>query len=204
MRSKWSAPILSIQRETVFVHDLTAITPLGGQTPVVETIGPITLTEVTDRALASVTARQGRLTEAAQVLETVLGAALPDTQRCIDQPLGAFWAAPDQWMIEAPISSHEDLAHQLMAAANGTFSVTEQTDAWCRFDLAGDGLADLFERLCPAPVRAFQGGEAVRSTIDHLGCFVICRTPTRISVLGPRSSAGSLHHALITAMRSVY
>ncbi|CAN0603920.1 unnamed protein product, partial [Ectocarpus sp. 12 AP-2014] len=37
-----------------------------------------------------------------------------------------------------------------------------------------------------------------------LNCFVLCRKPGYISVIGPRSSAGSLHHALKTAMLSVF
>jgi len=186
------------------VHDLNPITPLGQRAPVTETHGPITLTEITDAALASVAARLSREAAARSILESVLGDSVPGPARMGGTDLTAFWAGPDQWMVEAPFDTHEDLAAQLAAKADGALSVTEQTDAWCRFDLTGDGLPDVFERLCPANTRAFTGGEAVRTAIDHLGCFVLCRSPAHFSVLGPRSAAGSLHHALMMAIRSAH
>jgi len=186
------------------VHDLEPITPLGNAEPLTETHGPVTLTEVTDKALASVAARSGREEETASILSEVLGDAPPAPARLAGGTPGAFWMGPDQWMVEAPLDTHEDLAAQLVDRSGGAMSVTEQTDAWCRFDLTGDGLADVMERLCAADVRAFTGGEAVRTAIDHLGCFVLCRTPGHVSILGPRSAAGSLHHAVMTATRSVH
>ena len=98
--------------------------------------------------------------------------------------------------------SHETLAAQLAAKAKGTASVTEQNDAWCCFDLSGPRLASVFELLCPVNLRACAGGEATRTGIDHLGCFLLVLSPDHVRVLGPRSSAGSLHHALLTAMRA--
>jgi len=186
------------------VHDLEPITPLGAAAPRTEIHGPVTLTEVTDRALASVAARLGRERETADLLADLIGEAPPAPARVSGTTLTAFWTGPDQWMIEAPLDSHEDLAEQLVAAAGGAMSVTGQTDAWCRFDLTGDGLPDVFERLCPADTRAFAGGEALRTAIDHMGCFLLCRAAGHLTVLGPRSSAGSLHHALLTAIRSAH
>jgi sarcosine oxidase, subunit gamma len=184
------------------VHDLRAITPLGRSEPVVEVHGTVTMTEVTDVALASVAARRGREPETLAALERVLGDAPPAPGCLGGKTLTAFWMGPDLWMIEAPNDTHEDLAAQLAALSSGAMSVTEQTDAWCRFDLTGERLADVFERLCAANIRAFQGGEAVRTTIHHLGCYILCRTPAHMSVIGARSSAGSLHHALRTALVS--
>lgn len=186
------------------MHDLEQITPLGATEARVDTHGPVTLTEVTDRALASVAARLGREDVTVAILTDLLGTMPPDPARLAGETLTAFWTGPDQWMIEAPLATHEDLSEQLAARSGGAMSVTEQTDAWCRFDLSGEGLPDVFERLCAADTGAFAGGEAQRTAIDHLGCFLICRAPEHISVLGPRSAAGSLHHALLTAMRSAH
>ncbi len=186
------------------MHDLEQITPLGAAEARVDTHGPVTLTEITDRALASVAARLGREDETVAILTDLLGIVPPAPARLAGEMLTAFWTGPDQWMIEAPLTTHEDLAEQLAGRSGAAMSVTEQTDAWCRFDLTGEGLPDVFERLCAADTRAFAGGEAQRTAIDHLGCFLICRAPRHISVLGPRSAAGSLHHALLTAMRSAH
>lgn len=186
-------------------NEMTPRTPLGATDPRVDMHGPVTLREVTDTAFASYAARLGQEAGAKEALSSFLGASPPDAgHSVVCDPIAAFWIGPDQWMVSAPFASHEDLAAKLMKHANGTASVTEQNDAWCRFDLTGDGLADVFERLCPVNIRACSGGEATRTSIEHLGCFVIVRTPADIIVLGPRSSAGSLHHALLTAMRSAH
>ncbi|MFP7674854.1 sarcosine oxidase subunit gamma [Marivita sp. S0852] len=187
------------------MHDLRPITPLGGTEPRQDIVGPVTVTEVTSVALASVAARLGREDATRSGLAKVLNVAAPDTSRCDGgDTFSAFWTGPDQWMIEAPIETHEDLAKHVLKTLGSDASVTEQTDAWCRFDLKGRDLASVLERLCPANVRAWTGGEVQRSSIDHLGCFVIFRDTETISIIGPRSSAGSLHHALLTACRSAF
>ncbi|ABG29749.1 sarcosine oxidase subunit gamma [Roseobacter denitrificans] len=184
------------------MHDLIPITPLGGQAPRVDTVGAVTVTEVTDRALASVAARMGAEKAAGETLSKTIGAQAPAPSRLAGDTLSAFWTGPDQWMIEAPIDTHEDLAKQLVAAFGSTASATEQTDAWCRFDLSGPHLPQVMEILCPVDTHIWRGGEATRTSIDHLGCFLLCRDPQTFSVIGPRSSAGSLHHALLTACRA--
>lgn len=186
------------------VPAMTPLTPLGGQTPRVVTHGPVTLSENTDIAIASYSARLGQEDAAKRNLAGFIGADVPLPGQAHGGEIGAFWSAVDQWVVLAPHHSHEDLAAQLVACAGGSATVTEQNDAWCRFDLTGDGLADVFERLCPVNVRRCQGGEATRTSIDHLGCFLIVVAPDTITVLGPRSSAGSLHHALFTAMISAH
>lgn len=184
------------------MSDMKPITPLGGAEPRVDTLGAITVTEVTETALASYAARLGSEAKAVATLEGVLGQKAPAPGTAVFGDMAAFWTGPDQWMVMAPIESHELLADELETAAAGQASVTEQTDGWCRFDVTGPALSDVFERLCPVNLRSFTGGEATRTSIDHLGCFVICVTPEHVSVIGPRSSAGSLHHALLVAIRS--
>ena len=186
------------------MHDLVAITSLGGAEPRVDTHGPVTLSEVCDVALASVAARLGGEAKTRSALKTLLGVAPPEPGQAAHKKLGAFWMGPDSWMVEAPFDTHEDLAAQVKAKLKDAASVTEQTDGWCRFDLTGEGLADVFERLCPINLRQWHGSEATRTSIDHLGCFVVARSATHMSVIGPRSSAASLHHALLSAIRSAH
>jgi sarcosine oxidase, subunit gamma len=82
--------------------------------------------------------------------------------------------------------------------------VTEQTDAWVAFDLTAPDLAPLLERLCNVDFRAAPEGHATRTVIDHLGCYLIKHGPGSARVYGPRSSAGSLIHALEAAAASVW
>ena len=187
------------------MHDLAPLTALGGTEPRVETIGTVTLTEVPGLALASVTARLGREADCAKGLRTLLDADLPGPGRAaLASPLSAVWMGADQWMIGAPFDSHEDLAARLKTRLKNLASVTEQSDGWVCFDVTGAAVVAMFERLCAAPVRRMQAGDALRSTIHQMGCFVICGAPgAHIRVLGPRSSAGSLHHALVQAAVSI-
>ncbi len=188
------------------MHDLTAITALGGSVARIDHVGPITLSEQPDWAFASVAARLGQESKCKTALKKRLGANAPDVgDVCVGKDLTAFWTGPHQWMIEAPFEQFEDIAAQVKSVVGTTASVSEQTDGWCRFDMQGDGVVAVFERLCNVNVAAMATGTATRTVIEHLGCFVICRDAgTHLSVIGPRSSAGSMHHALLTAMRSVW
>ena len=185
------------------MHDLKPLTALGGVEPRTDKIGSVTCVEVPDVALASVAARLGQEKATLAELKKTLGVAAPGPGGFAEKALGAFWTGPDQWMVEAPYDTHEDLANLLKSKLKDAASVTEQSGAWVRFDLSGNGVCDVLERLCKLDIRAMTASDAGRSTVEHLGCFVICRDENAFSVLGPRSSAGTLHHALTTAMTSV-
>lgn len=186
------------------VHDLEPITALGGAAPQVDTVAGLTCTEVTNLALASVAARLGQEKACAKKLKALLGDAAPGPGKALlAAPFSAVWMGPDQWMIGADFATHEDVEVQVKTALGSTASVTEQTDGWCCFDLSGDGIAPVMELLCPVNMRSLQSGDAQRTQIHHLGCFVVCGDPDGfIRILGPRASAGSLHHAIVTAMQS--
>ena len=184
------------------MHDLAPITALGGAEAREDVHGGVMLLERPDVALASYAARLGREEDAATHLAELIGAEAPGPGRAAFGSLAAWWTGPDAWMIEAPIDTHEDLAARATEAAGGAASVTEQTDGWTRFDLSGARVADVLERLTALDVRAAGPGTAQRTTVDHLGCFAVWRTDGTVSVIGPRSSAGSLHHTILAAMRS--
>ena len=186
------------------VHSLKPITALGGTDPQVDTVAGVTCTEITNLSLASVAARLGQEKSCATKLKSILGATPPlPGKALLAQPYSAVWMGPDQWMIGADIATHEDIAAILKADLNDTASVTEQTDAWAGFDLAGNGIEAVLELLCNVNMRAMNSGEATRTSIHHLGCFVICGDPQGfVRILGPRASAGSLHHAITTAMKA--
>lgn len=187
------------------MHNLTAITALGGSTPRVDTLGAMTLSENSGLALASVAARLGHEATCAKHLADLLGREAPGPGKaCLRDPEAAFWMGPDQWMVGAPYATHEDLATQLKSRFGASASVTEQSDAWACFDLQGPAIEQVMELLCPLNLRQMQTGDATRTVIHHLGCFVIRHDPPEhLRILGPRASAGSLHHAIVEAMTSV-
>lgn len=186
------------------MHDLKALTALGGTTAQQDDFPGLRLSEAPDWALASLAARLGQEAEMAEKAQALLGTALPAAGGCVTHgAFTAFWTGPEQWMLMAPHDSHEDLAAQAKAALGTTASVTEQTDGWVRFDLEGARCHDVLERLCPVDTARMAAPAATRTRLEHLGCFLIRQGATRFTVLGPRSSAGSLHHALVTAAKSV-
>ena len=186
------------------MHDLTPITALGGASACVETIKGVTLTEVPDIALASVAARKGHEAACADQLKTLLGQDAPGPGKAgRGAHYAAVWIGPHQWMLSADFETHDDIVAQVKSQVSDTASVTEQTDAWACFDLSGTGVFSVLELLCNVNPLAFAAGDATRTSIHHLGCFVICTVPDQaVRILGPRASAGSLHHAIRTAMKS--
>ncbi|PIV78981.1 MAG: sarcosine oxidase subunit gamma [Rhodobacteraceae bacterium CG17_big_fil_post_rev_8_21_14_2_50_63_15] len=187
------------------MHDLIAITPLGSDVARQDRVGALTLTEVPDWALASVAARPGQEDACHAALTAFLGATLPGPGHAVaGGAFGAFWTGPEQWMIEASYTGHQDLAGEVKAVVGKNASVTDQGDGWCRFDLVGEGLNAVLERLCNLDLSRMGSGSASRTAIEHMGCFVVFRSAgASVSVIGGRSAAGSLHHAILTAMRAV-
>lgn len=187
------------------MHDLEPITALWGTAPAVEKFAGLTISECPDWALASLAARHGQEEACAAGAAGYLGFALPDVGHSAHQDgLTAFWAGPQQWMVEAPHASHEDLAAQILRAVGDSASVTEQNDAWVRFDLEGPRAPDVLERLCNVDIFRMEQDHATRTQIETMGSFLVCRSKgTHFSVIAPRSSAESMHDALLTAARSV-
>lgn len=182
---------------------LKPITALGHDAPEVDTVGPWTISERADVALASLAVRRGRLADVQAAAETA-GVPLPPVASSLQGDIyGAFWMTPEMWMVEAPFASHEDIRAPLLAAFGEAASITEQTDAWVRFDLSGPGLARVLERLSNFDVAKAPMGAATRTVMEHLGCYLIKRSETLVTVYGPRSSAQSLQHALVVAAKSV-
>ncbi len=185
-------------------HRLKPISPLGHDMPHSVTIGPITITEIVDTALASLAARMGEAKAVADIADAA-GIALPGPGKAAQgATYAAFWLSPDMWMVEAPFATHEDIVAILKPHFGEAASLTEQTDAWARFDVTGDHLPAMFERLCAFDLRAHGAGSATRTVIEHLGCYVVIRAPGHLSVIGPRSSAASVFQALETAARSAF
>jgi sarcosine oxidase, subunit gamma len=180
------------------------MTALGRREATVVTVGPLTITERTDVALASVAARRGRLADLATSAQAV-GVPLPGPSRHQGaEPYAAFWIAPEMWIVEAPFATHEPIAAMLKAALGDAASVTEQTDAWVAFDLAAPDLSPLLERLCNVNFPAALAGHATRTVIEHLGIYLIKHGADRARLYGPRSSAESLLHAMTVAATSAF
>jgi sarcosine oxidase, subunit gamma len=179
------------------------VTAFGLATAKVVDIGPYRIAERFDVALASLATRRGRDADVAKAAKAA-NVPLPKPATAVfGQPFSGFWLAPDMWMIEAPFDSHEDIAAHLKDLFGAAASISEQTDAWVRFDLSSGNLVTLFERLSNLDLAELPDGHASRTVIEHLGCYLIKWSADLITLYGPRSSAQSLLHALEVAAKSV-
>lgn len=198
-------PISLIQRGSGCV-DRISLKPLNallGAAPRVDTIGAVSISENPSIALASLATRRGRADRVAEVAEE-LGLDLPGPGRASGSaPYAALWLGPDQWLIMAEGDADQDIAGALETAFGTAASVTEQTGGWVCLDVTGPALPALFERLCAVDSAAMEPGQGTRTVIEHLGCYIICIDAAQFRLFGPRSSAGSLHHALTTAAQAI-
>jgi sarcosine oxidase subunit gamma len=186
------------------VASLTPLTALGGITAYDETIGGIRIAEIADTCLASLAMRCGQAAGFRKAAKKALGTDLPaPCQRTGNGTRGVIWMGPDQFLVEAETgmtASMTDLAGELAASFGETASITDQSDAWVRFDITGKDVPAMLERLSAADTRLMLGGAAVRTPVHHMLCVLVCRDAyTGFTIYGPRASAQSLHHALTAA-----
>jgi sarcosine oxidase subunit gamma len=175
------------------VTDLTPITALGQAAPEIARFGDLELRENTGLGLASLAMRRGASQPAP------FGLTLPQPGGCISSETAmAVWIGPQQWMLAFEGRAEADIVPEVQSQAPDC-SVTEQTDGWVAFDISGPDLTALLERLVNVDLSAFGPGSATRTVIDHMGVYLIHGAPGQARIMGMRSSAHSLWHALSTA-----
>lgn len=182
---------------------LTARSTLGGAAPLDETLDGLRLREVTERGLAWIVARRGREDALRRAVHEAHGVDLPGPGRRVAGATFTYaWAAPGQWLAEAPLGENEDIVARLAPLLGESAAIAEQTDAFLRLELSGARAAEALAKLCPLDLdpRVFGTGSFQRTLMEHQSVF-IGRTddaPTFV-LLTPRSSARAFHHALRTA-----
>ncbi|SFJ70807.1 sarcosine oxidase subunit gamma [Celeribacter neptunius] len=192
-----------IDYATNAVTDLTPITALGGTVARSESFGALSLSENAGLGLASLSLRKSA--EKGQEAPQVFGLPLPGVGKATAMgAYGAFWTGRDQWMIEAQGKGEVDFAAMLKSEAPDC-SVTEQTDGFVAFEIAsanGAGpLEALMAKLVNLDPKAFGPGQVTRTGLEHMTVFLIRRAEDRLAVIGMRTLAGSLWHALSVAAR---
>ncbi len=179
--------------------DLKPLTALGGDAARTIRHGVLSLEENDRLSLASLALRRGT------AQPQPFGLSLPGPG-CWAQlnDVAAFWSGPDQWMIEGTGRAESDFAADLAALCPGC-SITDQTDGFAAFEIHSTGgeppILRLMSKLVNINSARFPPGSATRTGLEHMSVFVIRRAPDRLAVLGMRSAAETIWHALETAIR---
>jgi sarcosine oxidase subunit gamma len=179
------------------VTDLQPTTALGATSPRRATFGTLTLAENTTLALASLERRR----DGATAGPAGLGLPGPGAMWS-DGPVSVFWTGQDRWMVEGGGHALDDFAGGFALAGPG-WSITDQTDAWVVLDITSHAgnppLHGLLAKLVNIDPAVFCKGTATRLLFHYMSIHVLVRDEHQIRVLGIRSSAGSLWHALVLA-----
>lgn len=178
--------------------DLIPTTALGGRTPARVVAGELALEENSSLGLASIALRR----DGTQPVP--FGLSLPEPGGHVTNgSVGAFWLAPGQWMIEGDGQAESDFAAIVKAEAPSC-SVTEQTDGFVVFEIrssAGETpIIRLMEKLVNLDPARFGPSSATRTGLEHMTVFILRRAVDRMAIIGMRSAAGSLWHALEVAV----
>ena len=181
---------------------LTQTTALGGTIPFDETIGGNRIREVSDAAMASLAMLKGQGAAFKKAAASRLG-ELPAPGHAAGHGGGAEHPSATRRGAEPYLVAGSHVAPPA-ATFGASAAITDQSDAWVRFDVTGGDVVAMLERLSGADTRRMQAGSATRTAIHHMHCVIVCRAGgTDFTILGPRSSAASLHHALVAAAASL-
>ncbi len=186
------------------MRDFVAKTALGGIEPRKDVIGSLTFQERDDIALASISARLGQEEALTDRLETICSVVAPKPG-CSEQgeTSSLHWLGADQYLCEEVLSGPLVLARRLADELTGIASVTDQTDAFVRIDMSGQGVFDLLQRLTVLDVERMSAGAFNRTAIHHVGCLLRCNEAgLAFSIYVPRSYAISVHHALLEVSKA--
>ena len=183
---------------------LNPTTALGGTEPKIDEIGSLRIAEIADTSLAALAMRAQQGAAFKKAALDLFGDDLPAPNTAtMAQTHAVIWMGPDQFLIEAHIAD-ASLAATMADSFGTAASITDASDAWARFDITGSDSLAMLERLSAADTRSMAAGMAARTAIHHMACLILCREQgASFSVYGPRSSAASLHHALVTAAASL-
>lgn len=166
----------------------------------------VTLVEMPARHAVLIMAHQGKADEVRRRAAEQLGFPLPSTPtRAQGAAAEVIWSGPSQWLVMSNASDAAARLETLANAVKGYASVSEQTDARIIVRLAGKGARRTLMKLVTIDMHeaAFPVATAAMTPVAHIAAH-LWRLPDAdgapvYEIAAPRSSIGSLWHAVIAA-----
>ena len=172
-----------------------------------ETVGGTELAEVTDLAIVSIAVPLNGEPALDAALTEAYGVERPSPNRSVlaaDGLTRILWTSPDQLFLlaeEANPRAAEAVRDKLGDAAY----VTLQSDNWVALRLSGGKARTALERICPIDLHpaSFTDGQIARTSMEHMGAFILREGPDSFLLLSASSSARSFLHAVETSLHNV-
>nr|WP_255596831.1 sarcosine oxidase subunit gamma [Cognatishimia sp. MH4019] len=169
---------------------MIAKSPCDGLLPL--TIGAATLTEVETGPITSISPFKGQEKAVSEALKAAHGTAFPAPNRTTAKDAARLiWSGRGQALMLGAVPQIESAA------------LTDQSDAWCCVEIAGDGVQDVLARVTPVDTRAMKRGHTARTLVQHINVALTRTGKDRFEVMAMRSMAQTLVHDLQRAMSGV-
>ncbi|MEP2782973.1 MAG: sarcosine oxidase subunit gamma [Pseudoruegeria sp.] len=175
--------------------ELIAKTPCGDFLPV--TRGALELKEAEPVSMTALARFDNQDAATDKILSEAHGVGFPAPGQCTRQGnVRALWFGPDQAMLIGPAPA---------ASLRDCCAVTDQSDAWCRVHLTGEGAEQVLARLVPIDLRlsTFGIGAVARTEVFHMAAVISRLSDAVFEIMVFRSMAETLVHDLDVAMKSV-
>ena len=180
---------------------LKPLNALGGYDLERSSFNGIEISEKYLNSLASIGCSGPLLKNLSKKLKSTFDIEVPGPGKSVaSQKVRVSWTAQGQWFIESDKVFPQGFDIYLLEKLGKEFAITDQSDGWVKFSLSGDNLLKALEKCIMLDLYKMVGGAFSRCSLEHIGVYLLCeRNKKDFLIYGPRSSAKSLHHALIQA-----
>jgi len=165
----------------------------------------VTLEEITDISLMSIAQPQRGRTALQKAVRAAWGCSLPvpgASARSKDNTVRLLCLGPDSFMV---IFAEGIPVRDAATRLDGKGYCTDQSDNWVALRIAGPMARTALARICPINLHAdvFPLGAFARTSMEHLGAFVLREGPDEFLLMSASSSASSFLHAITTSVINV-
>lgn len=183
---------------------LKAKSPLNGYR---ETFGDTVLEEVTGMALVSIATPRGGDEALRSAIRSAYGCDFPEQGSVAsgkDGDIRLLGLQRDQ-LFALFVHDGDAAVAEVRNVLGDAGYYTDQSDSWAMLRLSGVAALSALERICPLDLEeaAFPPGSVARTVMEHMGVIILREGTDAFILMGARSSAANLLHAVELSIRNV-